>query len=118
MDKAKQKELEATGWQIGDYGDFLGLNDEERQLVELRIKISRTIRQLREKHNMTQGQLARKIGSSQSRIAKLEAGLDDISLDLLMRAMFALGGQLQDLISAKSHPTRTGKKARVASEMR
>jgi ribosome-binding protein aMBF1 (putative translation factor) len=107
MHKAKQKRLEAAGWKIGDYADFLGLTDEERQLVELRINVSRTIRQLREKHKLTQAQLARKIRSSQSRIAKLEAGLNDISLDLLMRAMFALGGRLQDLLSARPSRPRS-----------
>lgn len=102
MNPAKRKRLEAAGWQVGDYGDLLGLTDEERQIVELRIRITRKVRRLRELAKMTQEQLARTIGSSQSRIAKLEAGSADVSLDLLIRAMFALGGKLHDLLPGKT----------------
>ena len=41
--------------------------------------------------------MARKLKSSQSRVAKMEAGAADVSLDLLFRGFFALGGTLKDL---------------------
>ena len=43
-------------------------------------------------------QLAEKINSSQSRVAKIEAGATDVSLDLALRAVFALGGELSDVV--------------------
>lgn len=97
MDKAKRKALEAAGFRIGDAAEFLGLNEEERRLVELRVAISRTVRRLREEQHLTQRQLAARIQSSQSRVAKIEAAATDVSLDLQFRGLFALGGSLTDL---------------------
>jgi ribosome-binding protein aMBF1 (putative translation factor) len=100
MDKRKQKTLEAAGFRIGNAEDFLGLNEEERRLVELRVAVSRAVRRLRERHHLTQQQLAAKLKSSQSRVAKIEAGAADVSLDLLFRGLFAVGGGLADLTTA------------------
>ena len=96
MNKQKRRALEATGWRFGDAGDFLGLSDEERREVELRVALCRTIRQRRQDLGLTQKQLAAKLKSSQSRVAKLETGLD-VSLDLLFRALFTLGGEVLDV---------------------
>lgn len=46
---------------------------------------------------MTQAQLAALLGSSQSRVAKVEAAADSISLDLLIRSYLALGASTEDL---------------------
>jgi predicted XRE-type DNA-binding protein len=70
---------------------------EERQLVELRVAVSRAVRALRERQNLTQTQVARKLKTSQPRIAKLESGASDVSLDLMFRGLFALGGTIKDL---------------------
>jgi ribosome-binding protein aMBF1 (putative translation factor) len=100
MNKRKEKTLEAAGFRFGDAEDFLGLNEEERRLVELRVAVSRAVRRLRERRHLTQQQLATKLKSSQSRIAKIEAGAADVSLDLLFRGLFAVGGGLADLTTA------------------
>jgi ribosome-binding protein aMBF1 (putative translation factor) len=94
MKEAKRKKLEAAGFRIGDAEDFLELTPEERELVGLRIRLSRMVRVLRERKHLTQQQLAARIQSSQSRIAKLESGASDISLDLMFRGFFAVGGKL------------------------
>jgi ribosome-binding protein aMBF1 (putative translation factor) len=107
MDKAKRKSLEATGYRIGDAEDFLGLSAEERRLLDLRLSVSRTVRRLRLKQHLTQQQLAEKLKSSQSRVAKMEVGADNVSLDLLFRGLFAVGGKLSDLSAkAKVRPSR------------
>lgn len=98
MDKRKRVALEAAGFRIGDIQDFLGLTDEELRLVELRLSLCRAIRRLRQERKMTQQQFAKKIRSSQSRVAKIEAGLLDVSLDLMFRALFALGGKISDVV--------------------
>lgn len=105
MDKQKQKSLVAAGFQVGDAADFLGLTEEERSLVELRVAVSRTVRRLREEQRLTQQQLAARLKSSQSRVAKIEAGSTDVSLDLLFRGLFALGGKLTDL-TGRAHAAR------------
>lgn len=97
MKPAKRRALERAGFRFGDAADFLGLSDEERRLVELRLSVSRAVRRLREKRRLTQQELARKLGSSQSRVAKLETGAADVSLDLLFRGLFAVGGKLTDI---------------------
>src|SRR4051794_38478794 len=94
MDQQKRKRLEADGWRFGDAEDFLELTEEERGFVELRLQLSRAIRQRREALHLTQQQLAEKLKSSQSRVAKLEAGASGVSLDLLLRGYYAVGGRL------------------------
>ena len=97
MNKAKRKALEAAGFVFEDAEDFLELTTEERHLVELRLAVSRAVRARREQQHLTQEQVAKKLKSSQSRVAKMEAGAADVSLDLLFRGLFALGGSLNDL---------------------
>jgi predicted XRE-type DNA-binding protein len=97
MDRKKQQALEAAGFVFEDAFDFLELTVEERRLVELRLAVSRAVRACRERQNLTQAQVAKKLKSSQSRVAKLEAGAADVSLDLMFRGLFALGGSMEDL---------------------
>jgi DNA-binding XRE family transcriptional regulator len=97
MKQATRRALESAGFRIGDAEDFLGLSEEERRLVELRLAVSRSIRKLRIRHGLTQQELAARLRSSQSRVAKIEAGSSDVSLDLMFRSFFAVGGHLSDL---------------------
>jgi ribosome-binding protein aMBF1 (putative translation factor) len=108
MDKTVRRSLEKAGFRIGDAEDFLDLTAEERQLVALRLSVSRAVRRLREARRLTQQQLAAKIQSSQSRVAKLESASADVSLDLLFRGLFAVGGTLADL------PTRPRRRKTAA----
>jgi DNA-binding XRE family transcriptional regulator len=96
MDEQKKKRLEAAGWKVGDAVEFLGLTTEEAQLVEIKLALSRTLRERREK-TMTQVQLAEKIGSSQPRVARAESGDGSVSLDLLVRAILATGASLREV---------------------
>jgi len=97
MDAKKRKRLEAAGWRTGSASDFLELSAEEAALVETRLAVSRALRTRREDLGMTQVGLAKKLHSSQSRVAKMEAGDASISLDLLLRAFFATGATKRDL---------------------
>jgi ribosome-binding protein aMBF1 (putative translation factor) len=97
MNKTKIKALKKAGFRVGNAEDFLKLTDEESRLVELRFLLSQTVRRLRATQHLTQKELAAKLKSSQSRIAKLEAAAGDVSLDLMFRGLFAVGGDLQDL---------------------
>ena len=97
MHRAKTTALRAAGFRVGDAAEFLGLTEEEQHLVELRIAVSRAVRHRREARRLTQQQLALLLKSSQSRVAKIEAGAADVSLDLMFRGLFAMGGTLADL---------------------
>ncbi len=97
MDAVKRKKLESKGWRVGGAEDFLGLTPEESEFIELKIKAGENLSNLRKKEGLTQIQLAKKIGSSQSRIAKMEKGDTSVSFDLLIRAFLSLGKTGKDL---------------------
>jgi ribosome-binding protein aMBF1 (putative translation factor) len=97
MNPAKMKKLAAAGWRVGSVREFLQLTDEEEMLVEIRVTLSRYVRERRAQQGLTQTQLAQRLGSSQSRIAKLEAADADVSLDLVLRALLALGATRKEI---------------------
>jgi len=97
MDKAKQKRLEAAGWKVGTAAEFLGLSDEEAAIVELRLRLSDSVRLRRTRLGLSQAAFAKRLGSSQSRVAKMEAGDPSVSLDLLLRALLALGATRREI---------------------
>jgi len=97
MKSDKKQRLEAAGFKVGSAGDFLGLTQEERALVSLRLALADEVRRRRMRLRYSQTELARRLGSSQSRIAKLEAAESDVSLDLLFRALFATGAKMHEI---------------------
>ncbi len=114
MDKKTRERLTAAGFRVCDAEDFLELNAEERQLVELRLQVSKAVRRRRQERALSQKQLASKLKSSQSRIAKIESAAADVSLDLSFRALFAAGGSLTDLIAqAEEERIEDGTRDRV-----
>jgi DNA-binding XRE family transcriptional regulator len=97
MDKNKRERLEKAGFRIGDYDEFLGLSPVEKEYIEMRITLSKGIREARRRQELTQKELASIIGSSQSRIAKMEAADASVSLDLQFKSYFAMGFTREDL---------------------
>ena len=97
MDKRKQARLTAAGWQIGAPAEFLGLSAAEATLVELKLRLSAALRARRQARHLSQHDLARRLGSSQSRVAKMEAADPTVSLELLLRALLILGATPRDV---------------------
>ena len=97
MQASKRRKLEKKGWRLGSAREFLGLSDEEAAYVELRLRLADSLRDRRTRRNLTQAAFAKLIQSSQSRVAKMEGGDPTVSLDLLIRALLALGASSQDL---------------------
>lgn len=91
------RRLRARGWKVGDATEFLGLSAEEAALVELRLALSRSVRARRLKMGVSQVELAARLGSSQSRVAKLEGADATVSIDLLIRGLLALGASRRDI---------------------
>ena len=87
------------GWSVGDASDFLGLTPEEDRQVDLGGAISNAVRAARKKVGLTQQQLAKRIGSSQPRVVRIECGMAGVSFDLGFRALFSMGGTLADVAS-------------------
>src|SRR5437773_5775110 len=97
MKQSKRKKLERAGFKVGTVQEFLGLSDEEVALIDLKIRLAHMLRTIRKSRGVTQQALAKLIGSSQSRVAKIETPDPDITLDLICRALFALGASRQSI---------------------
>ncbi len=91
MDRNKKHRLEAAGWRVGSAEDFLELTPEEAAFVELKLALAHFLRDVRERQGLTQAQTARRLGSSQSRLAKMEAADSSVSVDLLVKSLLGLG---------------------------
>jgi DNA-binding XRE family transcriptional regulator len=106
MNPAKKKRLESAGWKVGSADDFLGLTREEAELVEMKLVLGQLLKRYRTRRQLTQEALAAKLGSSQSRVAKLESGFRGVTLDLLFRALFAAGATADDIAREIGHRKR------------
>jgi transcriptional regulator with XRE-family HTH domain len=106
MDPAKQARLEAAGWKVGTVADFLGLSPAEEALIEARLALANALRRSRQHAGLSQVALARRMKSSQSRVAKMEAGDPSVSLDLIARAYFETGATFDDLLTAMTTERR------------
>ena len=97
MDKAKRNRLEARGWRVGTASDFLRLSPEEAALVQMKVSLSQALRARREARGLSQVALAKRLRSSQSRVAKMEAADETVSIDLLLRGLVVLGATPRDI---------------------
>jgi DNA-binding XRE family transcriptional regulator len=100
MDANKKARLGAAGIVFGNAEDFLELTDTERELVQLRLRLSDKLREQRRKVHLTQTALAKRIHSSQSRVAKMEAGDASVSFELLLTGLFAAGASRKEVADA------------------
>src|SRR5437867_2032200 len=103
MRKDKRTRLERAGWKVGTVREFLGLSKAEEALVELKLTLSRGLKERRARRKLTQTELARLLKSSQSRVAKMEAGDPSVSIDLLIRSLLAMGATQKELAQVISH---------------
>jgi predicted transcriptional regulator len=87
---AKNSKVE-SGWIERSAQDFLGLSDAEMLIIETRLAASRLLKMTRQRSKLTQQKAAERLRTSQSRLARMEAGDPSVSLDLLLRSLFALG---------------------------
>jgi DNA-binding XRE family transcriptional regulator len=97
MKKEKVKKLEKKGWKVGTAADFLNLSPEEEEYIEMKLALSNYFQALRRKKHLTQTQVAEMIKSSQSRVAKIESADDSVSIDLLVKSIFALGSTKREI---------------------
>jgi DNA-binding XRE family transcriptional regulator len=111
MKQSKRKKLEAAGWAVGSAQVFLGLSDADTTLIELKLALSRSLRDRRQRRGVSQVELAKRLQSSQSRIAKMEAGDPSVSMDLLVSSLLVLGASEADLAKAIRGEGRKGRHA-------
>jgi DNA-binding XRE family transcriptional regulator len=97
MDKRKKEKLAKKGWKVGSVAEFLDLSAEESAYIEMKLALSEKLRERRRRKKLTQAELAKAIESSQSRVAKMEAGDPTVSIDLLVKSLLALGVSKKEL---------------------
>lgn len=97
MKESKKKKLQSAGWRIGTPAEFLDLTPEEAAYVELKLALADYFKTLRAQSGWTQTQVAKRLDSSQSRVAKMEAADPSVTVDLLLRALLALGASRKEL---------------------
>ena len=91
LSKERKAKLQKAGFKVGTVQEFLGLSDAEMMIIDMRIALGKKIRAARERQQLTQSDLAKRIRSSQPRVAKIEAGDEGVSLDLMAKAALAVG---------------------------
>lgn len=97
MTKRKRARLEAAGWAVGSVKEFLGLSEADAVLIEMKLALSRSLRDRRKRYGLSQVELAKRLQSSQSRVAKMEAGDPSVSMDLLVSSLLLLGASSDEL---------------------
>lgn len=97
MNAGKKKRLERAGWAVGGTAEFLQLTAGESKFIDLKLALAAGVRELREKQGLTQTALAERLGSSQSRVAKMEAGDHSVSLDLLVKSLLSIGASTAEI---------------------
>ena len=100
MKKDQRKKLESAGWVVGSVKEFLGLSEADAVLIEMKLALSQSLRDRRKKEGLSQVQLAERLQSSQSRVAKMEAGDPSVSMDLLVSSLLLLGASSAELADA------------------
>jgi predicted XRE-type DNA-binding protein len=95
MNPEKRRALEAQGYKIYDHAaDAVGLTEDERELMDIRITLAISIRKRREELHLSQKDLAMRLKTTQPRIVRIEQAAQDVSLDQIFRAYAALGGRV------------------------
>ena len=106
MKTLKRRRLEAAGGKVEDAPEFLEMTEEEVAVVEIKLGLADTVREERTRRKMTQSQLGRLLGSSQSRVAKMEAADPSVSIDLLVRSLLRMGVSKKRVASRMATPTQ------------
>jgi transcriptional regulator with XRE-family HTH domain len=97
MELAKRQKLEAAGWKVTTVAEFLDLSPEEMDLIEIRLSLSKLLKQFRE-----QQKLAENVNFSRAQVAKIEASNTDGAIDLLIKSLLSLGATRADIATAIS----------------
>lgn len=98
MRKSKREKLEKAGFTVSDTQEFLELDDAEMAMVDARVALAQALRHRRSRElKISQAAFAAKVGSSQSRVAKMEAGDPSVSLDLLIGSLVKSGASLEEV---------------------
>ena len=100
IDKKSQTKLRAASWRLGDAQDFLQLTEQELMLLQIKESLSQAVRTMRMRQKSTQSELAKRIHSSQARVARIEGADASVSADLMLQALIATGANRKEINKA------------------
>ncbi len=100
MEKAKKNKIESKGWKVGDIDQFLGLDSAEMAIVEMKMALAKALIEKRKQSKITQINMAKLIGSSQSRVAKIEKADPTVSIELMLKSLLSLGTTRKEIAKA------------------
>ena len=100
MDKKERAWLEAKGYAVFDDAcDALGLTDAEKAIVDMRQAAEAELER-RRAGNISQAELARRMGTKQPAVSRLFKNPSRASLETLLRALAALGSDTPRKVAA------------------
>ena len=91
MNAEKMKRIKAAGYKVTTADEWLGLTPEESQLVDIRLALAAQLEEVRKEKGISQAQLAAKMGTKQSGIARMVNRPETSSMDNLVKGLIALG---------------------------
>jgi hypothetical protein len=103
MDAEKKARLEAKGWKVGTVTEFLGLTPEDEAYIESELAVEQMRKRVADLVHakrgriLTQAALAKKLKTTQPRVARIEAANSSIPLDTLIRAALEAGATVQEI---------------------
>src|SRR5438128_12179213 len=100
MNSTKEARIESVVSNVGSAAQFLVLNEHKAVFVEMKLALARCLHALRIRLKLSHSRVAELVGSSQSRVAKMESGDPSVSIDLLLRAVLAIGGSPAAVVRA------------------
>ena len=105
-------------WREGTVQEFVGLTREEAVLVRIKAALAVSLQQRRKQKGWSQAVLAERLGSGQSRVAKMEAAQPSVSLDLLVKALLLVGAAVADIgaVMATGNPAAKARGKRTLTK--
>lgn len=73
----------------------ISFSEEEKLFIKAMVQIGGQLLAYRKEHNLTQKELAKKLGISQSMLSKIETGDKNISIKVLAKIIAKLGGRIR-----------------------
>ena len=91
MNMNKKAKLEAAGCVVTDAAEWLGLDEGETVLVNMRVALARELEKVRCEKGVTQGELARRLATKQSGVSRMISHPDTSTMDGIIKGLVALG---------------------------
>jgi predicted XRE-type DNA-binding protein len=113
MEERKKQRLISKGYEVGSITELLDLTPEETDLVKFKLFLSRSLKAHREKKKLSQEQFSKILGSSQSRVARMENCDPLVSIDLLLKTLGKLGISIRQLSARFKKEIKVTKKTGV-----